>query len=162
VRSFIRELEALSGVPVTDAALARSIALFNENRGLLRRLFEDRRSGNARLTSTDLQALVKSSMVMDKAEHTVLLRQVLAGLEAVPRDERIRLYLSGRLCHAPHPELLQAIEECGAIVVDNDLYTGARYISTDVREGIDPVEAITEWYLMLPRHTAAPDSLAQS
>nr|WP_226379150.1 2-hydroxyacyl-CoA dehydratase family protein [Pseudonocardia sp. KRD291] len=127
--------------------MARSIAIFNKNRALLREVFAARRAGNAALTSGQMQALVKSSMVMDKEEHSALLRQVVDGLAEVPRDDRVRLHLSGHLCHAPRPELLAAIEECGAIVVDDDLFTGTRYITTDVPEGGDPVEALAQRYL---------------
>lgn len=154
MRSFVDEMGEFAGVPVTDAALAASIGLFNENRRLLRGLFASRRAGNAALTSAQLQALVKSSMVMDKEEHTRLLRQVVAGLATAPRDDRIRLHLSGHLCHAPKPELLATIEECGAIIVDDDLFTGTRYVSVDVAEDLDPVEALTRWYL--GRDAAAP------
>ncbi|MFC4948648.1 2-hydroxyacyl-CoA dehydratase subunit D [Pseudonocardia sp. GCM10023141] len=154
VRSFIAEMGLFAGSPITETALARSIALSNENRRLLRGLFAARRAGNAALSAPQVQALVKSSMVMDLAEHTVLLRRVLAGLGTVPRDGRIRIHLSGHLCHAPRPELLAVIEECGAVVVDDDLFTGSRYLSTDVAEGIDPVEALTGWYL--ERDATAP------
>jgi benzoyl-CoA reductase/2-hydroxyglutaryl-CoA dehydratase subunit BcrC/BadD/HgdB len=160
MRSFVEEMGRFAGTPVTGAALERSIALFNENRRLLRELFASRRAGNAALTSGQLQTLVKSSMVMDKEEHTGLLRQVVADTAGltVPRDDRVRLHLSGHLCHAPKPELLAAIEECGAVVVDDDLFTGTRYIATDVVIDpvgeVDPVEALTRWYLR--RDTAAP------
>jgi benzoyl-CoA reductase/2-hydroxyglutaryl-CoA dehydratase subunit BcrC/BadD/HgdB len=154
MRSFVDEMGRFTGAPITDGALAHAISVGNENRRLLRALFADRRAGNAALSSSEVQALVKSSMVMDKQEHTALLRQVVAGLAAAPRDDRVRLHLSGHLCHAPRPELLAAIEECGAIVVDDDLFTGGRYISTDVPEGVDPVEALTDWYLR--RDAVAP------
>jgi bcr-type benzoyl-CoA reductase subunit C len=158
MRSFVEEMGRFAGRPVTDAALAASIELYNENRRLLRELFASRRAGNAALTATQLQVLVKSSMVMDKQEHTGLLRQIVAGLASAPRDDRVRLHLSGHLCHAPKPELLAAIEECGVIIVDDDLFTGTRYISTDVvldtAGGVDPVEALTRWYLN--RDAAAP------
>ena len=152
VRSFVDEMGRFVEAPVTDAALARSIAVSNENRRLLRALLAERRSGNAALSAGRVQALVKSSMVMDVEEHTALLRQVHPG--STPRDDRIRLHLSGHLCHAPRPELLAAIEECGAVVVDDDLFTGARYVSTDVAEGGDPVEALAGWYL--ERDATAP------
>ncbi len=154
MRSFVEEMEHFAGAPVTDAALADAIAVSNENRRLLREVYASRRAGNAALSSPEVQALVKSSMVMDKREHTALLREVVAGLAAAPRDDRVRLHLSGHLSHAPRPELLAAIEECGAIVVDDDLFTGGRYISTDVPEDGDPVEALAEWYLR--RDAVAP------
>lgn len=154
MRSFMLEMSELAGTPITSEALSRSIALFNENRRMLRAVFEARRSGNASFSSSEMQVLVKSSMVMDKAEHTELLRQLLAEVDDAPRDHRVRLHLSGHLCHAPKPELLRTIEDCGAIVVDDDLYTGARYISTDVAEDIDPVTAVRDWYLQ--RDAAMP------
>jgi bcr-type benzoyl-CoA reductase subunit C len=147
VQSFIDEMAAFAGERITPEALRRSIKLFNENRRLLRTLFEARRTGNARFTSSEMQVLVKSSMVMDKTEHTEVLCEILDAAGEAERDSRIRLHLSGHLCHAPKPELLAAIEECGAIVVDDDLYTGSRYISTDVAEDTDPVAAIAGWYL---------------
>ncbi len=147
VRSFLAEMATIAGAPVTSDALAGSIALYNRNRRMLRSVFQARRTGNAHFSSSELQVLVKSSMVMDKAEHTELLAQVLEGAQAAPRDDRVRLHLSGHFCHAPKPELLQTIEDCGAIVVDDDLYHGARYISTDIAEDVDPAEAIGRWYL---------------
>ncbi|WP_406691916.1 2-hydroxyacyl-CoA dehydratase family protein [Saccharopolyspora sp. ID03-671] len=147
MQAFLDEVAEFAGAPITPEALASSIALFNENRRLLRELFAARRAGDACFTSEQMQILVKSSMVMDKAEHTAALREVIAAAAVAARDDRVRIYLSGHLCHAPKPELLRTIEECGAIVVDDDLFTGARYISTDVAEGIDPVEAISRWYL---------------
>ncbi len=154
VQSFVDEMGRLTGAPVTDAALAHAISVANENRRLLRELFTSRRTGNAALSSTQLQVLVKSSMVMDKQEHSRLLREVLAGLGSTPRDDRVRLHLSGHLCHAPRPELLAAIEDCGVVVVDDDLFTGTRYVSTDVAEDGDPVEALADWYLR--RDATAP------
>ncbi|WP_308114621.1 2-hydroxyacyl-CoA dehydratase subunit D [Rhodococcus opacus] len=147
IRAFIAEMATFTDKPFSAQSLSRSITLFNENRRLLRHIFAARRSGSAQFTSTEMQSLVKSSMVMDKAEHTALLRQIVEELETVPRDDRIRLHLSGHFCHAPNPQLLSAVEECGAVVVDDDLYHGARYISTDVDEDIDPVAALRRWYL---------------
>lgn len=154
MRSFVDEMGRFAGAPVTDAALADAIAVSNENRRLLREVYASRRAGNAALSSAQMQVLVKSSMVMDKREHTGLLRTVIDGLAVHPRDDRVRLYLSGHLSHAPRPELLAAIEDCGAIVVDDDLFTGGRYISTDVSEDGDPVEALADRYLR--RDAVAP------
>jgi benzoyl-CoA reductase subunit C len=51
------------------------------------------------------------------------------------------------MCHAPKPALLDLIEDCGAMIVDDDLYTGYRYVSLDARESGDPVKALTHWYI---------------
>ena len=149
------EIESAIGAEVTRDALAASIAIFNENRRLLREVYALRRSGRARITASQMQVLVKSSMVMDVAEHTAVLRELLERLRVDDETNRVtRLYLSGHFCHAPRPELLDVIEESGAIVVDDDLYTGYRYISTDVPEDGDPLTSLATWYL--DRNLAAP------
>ena len=146
--SFQRELEMFVGHDITDAAIGHSIELFNVNRRMLREVYDQRRAGNAYFTASQMQAFVKSSMVMDRAEHTALLRAALAERVTEARDEyRVRLHLSGHFCHAPKPELLALIEDCGALIVDDDLYHGTRYISTDVSEAGDPIDALSEWYL---------------
>ncbi|SMH38962.1 2-hydroxyacyl-CoA dehydratase subunit D [Azospirillum agricola] len=150
------ELEDFVGRPVEDAALHASVRLFNRNRQLIRRLYEMRVSGAVALTATQMQAVVKSSMIMDKAEHTALLESLLEQVERNPEPspQGIRLHLSGHFCQAPKREILDMIEGCGAIVVGDDLYHGFRYISTDVRPDGDPIDALAEWYLA--RNTGVP------
>lgn len=150
------ELEDFIGRPIEDAALRESIALYNRNRQLIRALYDRRTAGTVALTATQMQHVVKSSMIMDKAEHTRLLEALATSLGATaPRPKSgVRLHLSGHFCQAPKPEILDMIEECGAIVVGDDLYHGFRYISTDVSAEGDPVNALAEWYLA--RNTGVP------
>jgi benzoyl-CoA reductase/2-hydroxyglutaryl-CoA dehydratase subunit BcrC/BadD/HgdB len=144
---IVAEVERSAGAPVDSDHLAASIRLYNRDRLLLREVFEARRQGHVHLSSRHVQDLVKSSMVMDKAEHVALLEQLLTeGIESHDPRARVRLHLSGHFCHAPKQELLDLIEDCGAEVVDDDLYHGRRYITTDVREDLDPVQALTQWY----------------
>lgn len=148
LRTCIEDIEEQLGTTVTEDALRASIVLFNENRQLIRELYDLRRGG-ARVTGGQMQAVVKSSMVMDKADHTALLRDVVAEARAlsVGADRAVPVYASGHMCHAPKPELLDLIEACGAVIVDDDLFTGFRYVSLDVEESGDPVQALTHWYI---------------
>ncbi|GAA1668831.1 r-phenyllactate dehydratase small subunit [Citricoccus zhacaiensis] len=156
VEEFISEMETFSGSSISTEDLHRSIGILNENRSMIRQIFQDRREGRYRVDPTLLQDIVKSSMIMDRQEHTALLREVADELasQSSSEDGLIRVHLSGHFCHAPNPDLLTAIEDCGAIVVDDDLFTGYRYVSTDVPEDSDPVEAICAWYQ--DRNTNAP------
>jgi benzoyl-CoA reductase/2-hydroxyglutaryl-CoA dehydratase subunit BcrC/BadD/HgdB len=148
MQSFVEEMRLFTGAPLTDEDLSASARLFNEDRQLLRALFTARREGRLALTASDIQACVKSSMIMEKADHVALMRQVVESASTNDvRSGKVRIHLSGHFCHAPRTELLQVIEDCGAVIVDDDLYHGARYISTDVAEVGDPVDAITRWYL---------------
>lgn len=150
------ELEDFLGREVDDENLRQSIRVFNRNRQLIRRLYEMRAAGLAPLSARQMQYIVKSSMVMDKGEHTALLEVLLVDLQAAgPTHSRaLRVHLSGHFCQAPKPELLDMIEGCGAIVVGDDLYHGFRYISTDVDDAIDPMDALAKWYM--ERNTGVP------
>lgn len=149
VSAMRSEVEEISGVTVTAEALSSSIRTFNENRRLLREFFDLRRNGRLHLPASSLQVLVKSSMVMDIDEHTALLRQLLERIDpqSSPPEHLVRLHLSGHFCAPPRPELLNLLEECEIVVVNDDLYHGSRYISTDVPEDIDPFAALAAWYL---------------
>lgn len=153
-----RELEDLLGVVVTDDALHASIKLFNHNRQLIRRLYMLREEGRLVLSARELQHVVKSSMVMDREEHTRLLEQLVAHCEAAPAPELpgMPVYLSGHLCQAPQLALLDLIESTGAVVVGDDLYHGFRYISTDVPETGDPLDALGYWYFDRNRNVPCP------
>ena len=150
------ELEDFVGRPVEDEALHASVRLFNRNRQLLRKLYAMRESGALALTATQLQHVVKSSMIMDKAEHTGLIEELLEDIAAHPRPrpQGLRLHLSGHFCQAPKPEILDMIENCGVVIVGDDLFHGFRYISTDVNPEGDPIAALAEWYMA--RNTGVP------
>jgi benzoyl-CoA reductase subunit C len=150
------ELEEVVGHPVGDDALHASIRLFNKNRQMIRRLYDLRRQGRTSLTSMQMQHIVKSSMIMDKAQHNALLETLLDEVEQeVPSKRRgVRLHLSGHFCQAPKLEILNLIESCGATIVGDDLYHGFRYVSTDVREDGDPIDALAGWYMA--RNTKVP------
>jgi benzoyl-CoA reductase/2-hydroxyglutaryl-CoA dehydratase subunit BcrC/BadD/HgdB len=103
-----------------------------------------------------MQHIVKSSMIMDKATNTALLERLVAciGSGSAPDARGVRLHLSGHFCQPPKREILDVIESCGATIVGDDLYHGFRYVSTDVREEGDPVDALAEWYMA--RNTKVP------
>jgi bcr-type benzoyl-CoA reductase subunit C len=156
LRRLIEGIEEELEVSIDEGALAESIKLFNQNRRLIRELYDLRREGAIDLSSAQMQHVVKSSMVMDKAEHTALLAEIVAAAKGRRRAAQgaARVYLSGHLCQAPKLELLDMIERCGAVVVDDDLYHGSRFASLDAPETGDPVKALTRWYL--DRNTVVP------
>ena len=158
VEELQAKLEELCGVTISPANISDSIAVFNRNRRLLRHVYALRRSGRVSLTGRQMQVLVQSSMVMDVEQHSEALDALIPLLEAESADASplVKLHLSGHFCAAPRPELLDMIESCGAVVIDDDLYTGFRYISTDVPESPDPLEALTRWYF--DRNTNVPCS----
>lgn len=162
IDAFIAEAERVTGQPISDDKLRDCIAANNRNRQLLRNIFQARQQGDDRFSAEELQVLIKSSMIMDKEEHSALLEQLLANSAARPRKDGIRLHLSGHFCHAPRPELFDLITDCGATIVDDDLYTGARYISTDVVQEKAPRDALAEWYFARNNNIPCPTRVQNS
>ena len=156
-RQLWLELETLIGNKIDEAAVQASIRLFNRNRSLIRQLYEMRRAGQIDLTGRQMQHIVKSSMVMDKARHTAYLESLIAELKhAAPARGSVRVFLSGHLCHAPKLSVLDLIEECGCTVVDDDLYHGFRFIFADVDEVQTPIDALSNWYLDRSKKVPCP------
>lgn len=143
---------------LSDDEIAASIAAYNRNRDMLRQIYALRRSGGIALTGRQMQILVKSSMIMEVGAHNERLDALLPLLETgLPAPANlVKLHLSGHFCHAPRPELLDMIEDCGTVIVDDDLFTGFRFVATDVPADNDPVAALTRWYF--DRNTHVPCS----
>ena len=146
------ELEGLLGRDRSRTRPAREHPAVQPQPQLMRELYDLRRAGQGvAFRRREMQASSSPVMVMDKAEHTALLGQLIETIEPqhgargalACRSSSLRPFLP-----APKPEVLDLIEECGAIVVDDDLYTGFRYISTDMDEDGDPVDAMAQ---LVPR-----------
>jgi benzoyl-CoA reductase subunit C len=161
-RTFLlTELEGLkrgvgefTGKVVDDQSLRESIDIYNENRDLMIRLYDLRRERPEIVSLREMINVNLAGMVMPKEAHSDLLKELLPLLAARKPplgdgDNRIRLVLTGSLCEAPPDELLDSIEELGAIVADDDLYTGSRYFLSKVPPVPDPTQALAEAYLRM-------------
>lgn len=142
-------VEKFVGAEISDQALRQSIAIYNQNRELLNRLYQMRRDYPKLLRASDVAAIVMGSMLMPKEEHNQLLIQLLEQLEksGSPSNGAIRVVLSGHLCDQPEWEVLDLAEEVGLSIVDDDVYVGRRYFTTQVNEALDPIEALAERFV---------------
>ncbi len=148
-RRLLARLEELGGRPVTDDELRRSIASYNRARALLRRLYEIRQTAPERLSLSESYLLTRAGTRLDVDEYVPLLEAALAALDeraAKPKD-RIRVVLEGSFCEQPALELLEAIEEAGCYVLDDDLLSGWRWFPEDLPLDAEPVQALAQGYL---------------
>ncbi|MCE5263266.1 MAG: 2-hydroxyacyl-CoA dehydratase family protein [Deltaproteobacteria bacterium] len=142
---FREELGEKLGRQISDDDLRAAIRTMNRIRAALTRIYDLRGERPEILSGSDLYALVRASMIMDRSRMADLLEQVVAELEkksasAVAAWPKKRLFLSGGVCN--HPDVYTIIEEAGGTVVGDDLCTGSRYFSGLVDEKADPMKAI--------------------
>jgi len=143
-----REIEAVAGRAVTDDDLRNSIAVFNENRRLLHRLYAIKRETPWLLSADEAYVLMAVGGMIPREEHNELLRAVLPQIEARPArpQDRIRVVFEGGFCEQPPLDLLRTIAQF-CYVVDDDLLIGLRWILEDVPLDGDPLYNLAEAYL---------------
>lgn len=144
------DIEEVAGRRITDDRLRASIALFNENRLLMRKLYVIRRTTPWLLSVDESYALVALGGLVTREEHNDLLRRALALLErrVEPPRDLLRVVFEGGFCEQPPLELLRTIAS-SCYVVDDDLLIGLRWILEDVPAGRDddPWLALARAYL---------------
>ncbi|HLG14744.1 MAG TPA: 2-hydroxyacyl-CoA dehydratase [Blastocatellia bacterium] len=143
-----RAVEETGGVCISDDALRSSLALFNENRALLRELYAIKKESAWLVSADEAYVLVAIAGVIPREEHNDLLRTVLpmiAAREVKPQD-KVRVVFEGGFCEQPPLDLIRAIAR-SCYVVDDDLMIGLRWIVDDVPLEGDPLFNLAEAYL---------------
>jgi benzoyl-CoA reductase subunit C len=143
-----RRIEAIAGRRIDDEDLRRSIAVFNENRRLLRELYAIKRTTPWLLAIDEAYVLVALAGLIPREEHNELLAWALPRIRtraATPQD-RMRLVFEGGFCEQPPLDLLHTISQF-CYVVDDDLLIGLRWITDDVPVDRDPLADLAESYL---------------
>ena len=141
-------IEEVAGRWITADALRRSIALFNENRALLRALYRVKRDTPWLLSAVEVYTLVRAGGLMPREEHNALLRHVLqlAPGRQHKRQDKIRVVFEGGYCEQPPIDMLAVIQDA-CYVVDDDLLIGLRWLTEDVPADGDPLANLARAYL---------------
>jgi benzoyl-CoA reductase subunit C len=144
---FESSLEKAFGKTITDTALKNAIQVYNENRVLLKKVYDLRRKDPPLISGVEALEIVLSSVVTSKDEHNKLLNRLLA--EVSNRDDLpeggVRLLVSGSVMD--NSGLLKIAESVGGSVVADDWCTGSRYFWDIVGSDGDPLRAIARRYL---------------
>lgn len=146
LKKFKIDLETAIGHEITPADLSASIVLFNRIRQSLTRIYELKSKFPSIINGTDLFAIVKGAMIMDRqalADQLETIVQLLETKSPVPSVAK-RIILSGSICDMP--DIYTLIEASGGTVVADDLCTGNRWFEGLMDENIDPLEALTARY----------------
>ena len=142
-------LETLTGRKVTDDDLRRSITLYNENRRLVRAVYDFRTQQPWRAPSSEIYLLMRAGLMMDVEEHNRLLVDYMAAAakEDRPKRDNVRVAIYGSFCEQPPLNLIKSIEMAGCYIVEDDYALVNRFLRTDVPTDGDPLEALSDAYL---------------
>jgi benzoyl-CoA reductase subunit C len=79
------DLGQMRGSPITDAELNASIAVYNDNRQVIRDLYAYRAAKPWQAPTSEVYLLLRAGMVLPVEEHTQLVRDYLVAAEQVTR-----------------------------------------------------------------------------
>ena len=125
----IRGLEEATGLKFDDEKLAESIEVYNAHNAAMRALVPTL-AAHSEITCAQRSDIFKSAFFMRKEEHTALVNELLAVLEAeAPAEDKIRIMTSGILADAPG--LLEILDDNGMQIVCDDVAAESRKYRTD-------------------------------
>ena len=147
LKTFKTDLEQQLSIQISDQALEEAIDLCNQIRRTMGEIYNFRLTNPGVLKGTDLHAMVKAGMIMDRSEYFALIKKVLEELKTSNENTDFsgkKLVLSGGLCNMP--DVYDVIENAGAYIVKDDLCTGNRFFQQMVEKSENLVEAIADRY----------------
>jgi benzoyl-CoA reductase subunit C len=150
-------LGELRGKPITDEELRASILAYNENRRLVRELYDYRIAQPWQAPAAEVYLMMRAGLVLPVEQHTELLRDYLAAARAVerPRRDNCRVVVTGVFCEQPPLNLIKSLELAGCYVVDDDLLLVTRWLTADVPTDGDPLRNLALAFLHHSESTAA-------
>jgi benzoyl-CoA reductase subunit C len=144
-----RILEEIAGRDVTDDALRESIALYNENRRLVREVYTLRGRQPWKMPAAEVYLLMRAGLTLPVEAHNRMVAEYLAAAAAEDRPMRdnARVVVTGAFCEQPPLNLIRSIELAGCYIVDDDLLLVNRWEKSDVPLDGDPIAALAGAYL---------------
>ncbi len=148
LKDFQRTLESFVGKKLSPGRLKEAIEAHNQQRALVRELYELRKPDPPLISGTETLQVMVALMSIPVEEGNELLRQVISevkqrkdGLQKKPR-----LLVWGSIID--DIALIELIESAGANVVMDDTCVGSRAYFPDVKLTDDPLDGLAYRYLV--------------
>ena len=145
-----RDLERRGAAPLEAGRLRASIALYNENRRLVRSLYDLRCRQPWKVPTHELYLLLRASIVVPVEESTAMLQEyaaLAAADESRQPMDQARVALTGSFCEQPPLGLIRTLERAGCYIVDDDFVQIHRYIESDIPTDGDPMASLVTAFL---------------
>jgi benzoyl-CoA reductase subunit C len=145
--NFVEQLEKLAGRSMDPAELRCSVAIYNENRRLLKKAASLLGTSPQQLSAETYLDAVLSGFSISKEQHNRLLRQLVEATSmghAGQGQDLLPLHISGPIL--VDRSFLPLLRQCGATMASEDLGIGSRYYWDEVSEAGDPVAEVINRY----------------
>jgi benzoyl-CoA reductase/2-hydroxyglutaryl-CoA dehydratase subunit BcrC/BadD/HgdB len=131
---------------ITPQNLKASIQLFNRIREKLQEIYSRRHKSLTQISGMDFARIIRAGYLMDRQRYFELLDELLTELplNTEASENGVPVYLAGNMTHSD--SYFSLIEEAGAIVVQDDLCSGTRFLRLMVPEDMDPIDGLTSRY----------------
>ncbi|MFC2069630.1 2-hydroxyacyl-CoA dehydratase subunit D [Chloroflexota bacterium] len=149
IRDFIKSLEILTGKAISQEKLKEAIVEHNEQRALVRELYELRKPDSPLISGTEVLQVLVAGMSLPVNEGSRLFREVIdevKGRKDGPQKKKARLLIWGPVIH--ETPLIEMIESLDADVVMDDTCVGSRAYFDDVKLTDDPLDGLAYHYLV--------------
>jgi benzoyl-CoA reductase/2-hydroxyglutaryl-CoA dehydratase subunit BcrC/BadD/HgdB len=145
IERFKNFLESNVG-KITPQNLKASIQLFNRIREKLLEIYARRPKWYKQISGSDFARIIRAGYLIDRQRYLELLNKFLDALPEKPEgsENPVPVYLAGNMTH--DDPYFSLIEEAGAIIVQDDLCSGTRFLRLMVPEDTDPIDGLTNRY----------------
>jgi benzoyl-CoA reductase subunit C len=135
LKELKKSLEKWLGYEIEEKKIKEGIELVNENRRLLKEIYELKKKQPTPITGLETMYMVVSSQLVDKREHNRELEKILVKKkeEREKGEEKIRLIILGS--ENDDIQFVKMVEELDAVFVIDDHCTGSRYFWKEVEDG---------------------------
>ena len=139
----IDDLQKAAGLSYDDAALVKSLEVYNEHNAVMRSLIKVL-AKHPEVTAAARSDIFKSAFFMLKEEHTALVKELIDALDAQPGEgTKIPVMTTGILADAPG--LTSILDENGLQIICDDVAAESRQYATDTpADGADALDRLVK------------------
>ena len=142
-----KKLENIAGCEISTESLHATFRIYNAHNAVMREFTKVANDHLDIITPEVRHAVMKSSHFMEKSEHTVIVKKIIAALNELPvhQWQGKRVILTG--ITAEPNDLLKIFAENKIAVVGDDLAQESRQFRTDIPESGEPLERLAKQWL---------------
>ncbi|UCD54102.1 MAG: 2-hydroxyacyl-CoA dehydratase [Dehalococcoidia bacterium] len=149
LKDLIKTLELFTGKKLSPERLKEAVKTHNQQRALVRELYELRKPNPPLISGTETLQVMKALMSLPVDEGSQLLKQVISEVKERkdgPQKKSARLMIWGTVID--DIPFIQMIEKLDANVVMDDTCVGSRCYFPDVELTEDPLDGLAYRYLV--------------